>query len=556
MIHNRYYRIVVIVSMTVKFFLQVWWFHRTHRSMDREDIQEAWEVLVAKQASEYKRTALKLGGLLIKMGQFLSTRADVMPRAFTAELSDLTDRVPSVPWQKSKTIIEQELNQPVDHVFATLSEKPVASASIGEVYEGYLQNGDRVAVKVQRAGIEKIIDADFAATRVVVRLTKRFTRFGKTTDLDALYRELERTISRELDFRKEYNHAKRFSQMYEGNPTVEIPRYYEEWLTRRILVMEWVDGAKVTDHAFLDANRIDRDRVVQHITSLFLQQVLVHGFFHADLHPGNIFIRSNGVIVLLDFGMVGEIKPQARQHIQTLIQGIVLKDYDLIVQELDALHFLTPQADREQVKMALRVGLEMYFNRAFETLDDDMLEEIQTQIQDFVRVQPIQLPAEYAFLGRAFSTLVGVLTTIKPDVDFLEVGRPVVSEWLDQQETKRDNRRLIVQVFRDIARETAALPRQVNRFVDIAVEKEYRERKYAELERWLEHYKGRQQAALLFTLAGWAGAVVLWISSHQLETYVSIGVSALALQQWFVAYRKAEKLLKEQIGEVWNRGDR
>lgn len=555
MIHNRYYRIFAIVSMTVRFFLQVWWFHRTHRGVSRADVQEQWEALVEKQAREYKRTALKLGGLLIKMGQFLSTRADIMPRAFTSELSDLTDRVPSVPWEKSKAIIEQELNQPVENIFVSLSKEPVASASIGEVYQGYLQNGEKIALKVQRAGIEKIIDADFAATRVVIRLAKRFTRFGKTMDLDALYRELERTISRELDFRKEYGHAKRFAQMYEGNPAVEVPQYYEEWMTRRILVMEWIEGAKVTDHAFLEAHHIERDALVQRLTNLFLQQVLLHGFFHADLHPGNIFIRSNGAIVLLDFGMVGEIKQEARRHIQTLIQAVVLKDYDLMVQALDALRFLTPQADREQIKMALQVGLEMYLNRAFDALDDEMLEEIQLQIQDFVQAQPIQLPAEYAFLGRAVSTVVGVVTTIKPDVDFLEVGRPVVAEWLNQQENKRDNRRLAVQLLRDVAREMVALPRQINRFIDMSVEREYRERRTAETDQWLAHYRSRQRATLAFTLVGWGGALALWMTDHSLETYISLGVTALALQQWLLSYRKASKLLKEQTDKVWNRGD-
>ncbi|MBN6188327.1 AarF/ABC1/UbiB kinase family protein [Aneurinibacillus sp. BA2021] len=555
MIHNRYYRIFVIVFMTIRFFLQIWWFHRTHRSTGRTESREQWEALVARQAREYKRTALKLGGLLIKMGQFLSTRADIMPRAFTVELTDLTDRVPPIPWEKSRAIIEQELNQPISDVFMSLSERPVASASIGEVYKGQLHSGEKVALKVQRAGIEKIIDADFAATRVVVRLARRFTRFGKTMDLHALYRELERTISRELDFRKEHAHAKRFAQMYETNPAIQVPRYYEEWMTRRILVMEWVEGAKVVDHAFLDRHQIDRTVLVQRLTDLFLQQVLMYGFFHADLHPGNVFIRPDGTIVLLDFGMVGEIKQEARRHIQTLIQAVVLKDYDLMVQALDALQFLTPQADREQVKIALQVGLEMYFTRAFEELDDEMIEEIQLQIQDFVQTQPIQLPAEYAFLGRAVSTVVGVITTIKPDVDFLEVGRPVVSQWLNQQETKQDNRRIAFQLVRDVAREMAALPRQINRYIDISAEKEYRERKSAETERWLTHYRSRQQAALAFALGSWAGAVALWMTSHEFETYVSIGLMMLALQQWITAYRKAGRLLKEQAGESWSRGE-
>ncbi|AMA73784.1 MULTISPECIES: ABC1 kinase family protein [Aneurinibacillus] len=553
MIHNRYYRIFVIVSMTVRFFLQVWWFQRTHRNGERADIQERWEALVAKQAREYKRTALRLGGLLIKMGQFLSTRADIMPRAFTVELADLTDRVPPVPWEKSRAIIEKELNQPIDHLFANLSAKPVASASIGEVYEGYLKNGKRVAIKVQRAGIEKIIDADLAAARVVVRLAKRFTRLGKTMDLDALYRELERTVSRELDFRKEHAYAKRFAQMYERDDKVQVPHYYEEWITRRILVMEWVEGAKVTDHAFLEAHRIDRDDIVQRLTNMFLQQVLIHGFFHADLHPGNIFIRPDGTIVLLDFGMVGEIRQESRKHIQTLIQAVVLKDYDLMVQALDALHFLAPHADKEQVKLALQHGLEMYFNRVFEVLDDELLEEIQLKIQEFVRLQPVQLPAEYAFLGRAFSTIVGVLTTIKPDIDFIEVGRPVVSEWLNQQEMWLDNRRLLGQLLRDVAREMVALPRQINRWIDSSIEKEYRERKQADIACWLEHYRTKQRATLVFTIVAWGSGLTLWLAAHTLESYFCFGVTALALQQWISAYRKVRNLLKEHSGEGWNR---
>ncbi|WP_052947799.1 ABC1 kinase family protein [Aneurinibacillus tyrosinisolvens] len=556
MIRNRYYRIFVIVAMTIRFFVEVWWFHRTHRNESRESLHEQWEALVAKQARDYKTTALRLGGLLIKMGQFLSTRADVMPRAFTSELSDLTDRVPSVPWEISKKIIEQELNQPIENVFTNLSTAPVASASIGEVYKGYLKTGQEVALKVQREGIEAIIDADFAATRVVIRLAKRFTRWGKTLDLDALYRELERTVSKELDFRKEYAHAKRFMEMYEDNPSVQIPRYYEEWMTRRILVMEWIEGAKVTNHAFLEANQIDKGELVQRLIRLFLQQVLIKGFFHADLHPGNIFIRSDAAIVLLDFGMVGEIKQEARKHIQTLIQAVVLKDYDLLVQALDHLRFLTPQADREQVKVALQLGLEMYLNRAFDNLDDETLEEIQLQIQQFVQVQPIQLPAEYAFLGRAFSTVVGVVTTIKPDVDFLEAGRPIVTEWLNQEGTKKDNRHLALQLLKDVAREISVLPKQLNRFIDASLERDYHRKKSEELNRWLEHHRGKQRAGLLFLVLGWGSALAFRLFHYPMETYICLGVSGIAFVQWLYSQNRAAALLKESGYTGNERGER
>nr|WP_051330836.1 AarF/UbiB family protein [Aneurinibacillus terranovensis] len=546
MLRNRYYRIYVIVFMTVRFFFQVWWFNRKYRTGNRAELQEKWEQLVGRQAREYKQNALKLGGLLIKMGQFLSTRADVMPRAFTRELADLTDRVPSVQWEESRQVLEKELNQPVHEVFVDISDGPVASASIGEVYQAFLKTGEKVAIKIQRPGIEKIISADFAATRLVVSLARRFTRWGKMTDLKELYRQLEQTISRELDFRKEYVHAKRFMEMYANDSTVKIPRYYEEFMTRRILVMDWVEGAKVTDHRFLETHNIDKEYVVTRVARLFLEQVLQYGFFHADLHPGNIFICSAGTIVLLDFGMVGEIKPQSRMYIQQVIQAVILKDFDGVVDALDKLHFLTQQADREQVKIALQVGLELYFTRDFMTLDDDVLEEMILQLQDFVQVQPIQLPAEYAFLGRAFSTVIGVITTIKPDVDFLELGRPIVAEWLNQEETRTSNREVIVKLAKDVVREIVALPRQLNRYIDNSAEYRQYIRNRDEINKWLAYYRARQKTSLLFLVLGWGSAILLWVMHYSTETYICIGVMMIAFQRLLHYQKKAVNLLKER----------
>jgi predicted unusual protein kinase regulating ubiquinone biosynthesis (AarF/ABC1/UbiB family) len=549
MLRNRYYRIYVIVSMVVRFFLQVWWFNRRHRTGSRSEIQEKWERLVEGQAREYKRTALKLGGLLIKMGQFLSTRADVMPRAFTNELTDLTDRVPSVPWEESRKILEEELNHSAGTLFDGLSTGPVASASIGEVYQAYLKSGQKVAIKIQRPGIDKIIDADFAATRVVIQLARRYTRWGKMTDLHALYGELERTVSKELDFRKEYAHAKRFMEMYARDPTIEIPRYYEEFMTRRTLVMDWIEGEKVTDHQFLEAHRIDKRYVVSRISRMFLEQVLKEGFFHADLHPGNIFIKPNGTIVLLDFGMVGEIKREARKYIQDLVQSVVLKDYDGVVEALDRLHFLTPNADREQMKIALQFGLEMYFRRDYSMLDDDMLEKMLTQLQDFVREQPIQLPAEYAFLGRAFSTIAGVVTTILPDVDFLEVGKPIVNEWLNVQGTTAENRKTISDTLKNVAtgigRELIVLPRQVNRWIDADADFKYYQRKQEETRAWLIYYKERQRTAGFFAALSWGSAVALWITHFPVLAYVSVGVLLMSAQRLFHYHKTAANMLKE-----------
>lgn len=368
-------------------------------------------------------------------------------------------------------------------------------------------------------------------------------------DLDALYGELERTVSKELDFRKEYAHAKRFMEMYAADPTIEIPHYYEEFMTRRTLVMEWVEGEKVTGQKFLEANHINKKYVVSRISRMFLEQVLKEGFFHADLHPGNIFIKPDGTIVLLDFGMVGEIKREARKYIQDLVQSVVLKDYDAVVEALDRLRFLTPNADREQVKMALQFGLELYFKRDYAMLDDDMLEAMLTQLQDFVREQPIQLPAEYAFLGRAFSTVAGVVTTILPDVDFLEVGKPIVSEWLNEQRTKAETRKTIsdtVKNFaRDIGRELTNLPRQFNRWIDSDVEHKHYQRKREEIRDWLIYYKERQRTAGFFVAFAWGSAIILWITHFQVLAYVSAGILLVSFQRLLHYQKKAAIMLKE-----------
>src|SRR5690606_10688964 len=294
-------RIFRIVWLAVKIFLQVTFFQRRNRGNWSPLVEKRWNDMITKQAKEYKNLALKLGGLMIKLGQCLSTRADIMPPTFLAELEGLNDRVHSVPRKSIVSVLEQEWNTPHTNYLDQLSDSAVASASIGEVYKAVLKNGMEVAVKVQRPGTDRILRADFKAIRIVSWMAEKFTPFAKQIDFKLLYVEMTETIGAELNFLKELQNGRAFADRFDAMEGVRIPLYFDEFTTRRVLVMEWIEGARITDLAFIEKNELDRHEISERLFILFLEQVLYGGQFHADPHGGNILLEPDGGIVLIDF---------------------------------------------------------------------------------------------------------------------------------------------------------------------------------------------------------------------------------------------------------------
>lgn len=426
-------RIFRIVWLAVKIFLQVTIFQKRNRGKWTPLVEKRWNEMITKQAKEYKNLALKLGGLMIKLGQFLSTRADIMPPSFLEELEGLTDRVPSVPRQDIVSVLEQEWNTTHTDYLDHLSESAVASASIGEVYKGVLKNGLEVAVKVQRPGTDRILRADFKAIRIVIWLAEKFTPFGKQIDFKQLYVEMTETIGNELNFLKELQNGRSFSDRFDAMEGVRIPMYFDEFTTRRVLVMEWIEGARITDLAFIEKNDLDRHEISERLFILFLEQILYGGQFHADPHGGNILLEPNGGIVLIDFGMIGTITKKDSQSVLRAAEGIIFKNYEQVLDALEELRFLLPQADRAVLEDAISRLVEAYESNELSQMDSFVVERLLDDIQDIVRTQPVQLPAEFAFFGRAASIFVGVLHILDPNVDLMALARPRILEWASSQ---------------------------------------------------------------------------------------------------------------------------
>ena len=427
------YRIFRIVWMSVKFFVQVTFFQRRYKGRWTSATDVKWERLVTKQAKEYKRTALKIGGLMIKMGQFLSTRADIMPPSFIAELEGLTDRVPAVPREKALFLLEEEWNVLHTDYLSFLSDKPVASASIGEVYKGTLLDGTTVAIKIQRPDIDRILRADFRAMKIVIWLAKKFTSFGKQIDFNLLYSEMVQTIGAELNFLQELRNGRQFADRFEDMPGVVFPVYFDEFSTRRVLVMEWIEGARVTDLAFIERNEINRRVLSERLFRLFLEQVLDGGQFHADPHGGNILLKPDGTIVLIDFGMVGSISQSESRSVLKVVEGIIFKQYDQVLDGLEELRFLLPNADRRLLADSISRVVAAYESEELTQMDSFVVDRLLDDLRLIVRTQPVQLPAEFAFFGRAVSTFVGVLHVLDPKVDLLAIAKPRVMEWASMQ---------------------------------------------------------------------------------------------------------------------------
>ena len=535
--------------MAVKFFVQITLFQKRFHSKGSDQLQIQWEALLRRQAIEYRETALRLEGLLIKLGQFLSTRADIMPQVFIKELEDLVDHVPAVPWEEAKKVLENEWGRDYGEIIHKISIEPVASASIGEVYHGYLHSGEEVAVKIQRPGIEKVIRTDFKAIKIIMWLANRFTSYGKRIDLPKLYTEMRYVIGQELNFRKELENGRYFEKRYDDFDDVQIPSYYKEFSTRKVLVMEWMNGKKITDLSFLEKHRIDRQELAERLFKVFLEQLLQEGKFHADPHPGNILVKSDGTIVLIDFGMIGEVKKTDALAIREVVEGIIFDDYDKVINALEKLRFLLPHANKDELKRVLVTLISTYVEHDITQMDDLLVQQIFEDVQRVVKNEPIQMPSELAFFGRALSTFVGILYILHPKINLIKLSQPLIKDWLSRnQEGTSDS---VVKLLREYARPLLGIPRQLQEALNEPKRyREWQERK-DRTDRTISYYQSKQRDAFLFMVLTSITIYVSFLLNELELVYGSVAVFTIS----FLFYLRASLVYRRLVNQLSRKGE-
>jgi len=383
------------------------------------------------QARRFRITAIELGGLLIKLGQFLSTRVDILPQSTTRELAGLQDEVPPVAFQDICKVLEDEFQQPLDEVYPYLAETPLASASLGQVHRAELPTGEIVAVKVLRPGIEKLIDIDLRAMRQVIRGLKIFTDWQKWVDFDAIYDEFAATLREELNYLQEGQNAETIAANNAQDPELIIPQIYWDYTRQRVLTMQFLEGFKITDYESLEKAGVSRSKLARRLLEIYVKQILVDGFFHADPHPGNLFIEPSGKVIMIDFGMVGTIAPELRDALIKMVLAMVERDPVQVVFYLKQVGFVRRDADNGLLARAVGLFLEEVLGTGLNLLNNDMGALLE-DLEDLLYEQPFQIPAKFTFMGRALGTLYGLCIGLDDQISFLDAAKPYLKQFMPE----------------------------------------------------------------------------------------------------------------------------
>jgi predicted unusual protein kinase regulating ubiquinone biosynthesis (AarF/ABC1/UbiB family) len=378
----------------------------------------------------FRDAAVKEDVLLIKLGQFLSTRVDLLPERAITILRTLQDDVPPAPFDQIVEVIESELGKPIAEVFSVLEHTCTAAASLGQVHRAVLAaTGETVAVKIQRPHIEQMVKLDLRALRWVVWGITRLVGPNNVIDLRGFYYEFERTLYEELDYIREAANAKRFQALFKDDPTIGIPRVYDEYVSRRVLVLEWVEGITIDDCAALDASGVDRRELARCTVNAYFYQFFEMGFFHADPHPANLLVTAGldgdgPMITLVDFGMVGSYTQPMRHAMKEAFLAVLSRDAGSLVLALSELGFVSDRANPASLERALSRLLDRYAGMTLGEVEEVGLGSILQDIGHLLYGQPLRIPAQFALTGRAIGLVMGVATELDPEFDFIAVATP------------------------------------------------------------------------------------------------------------------------------------
>ena len=363
---------------------------------------------------------IRLGSAFIKLGQLLSARPDILPAGWVEELTALQDSVPAFGFDRVQTMLEEELGQRCAEVI-DLDPEPLGAASLAQVHRASLRSGRQVVLKVQRPGLEALFRLDLEVMQQVAAVLQRHPSWGRGRDWPAMARECRRVLLRELDFRVEAQYAARFRQQFLDDERVRVPGVVWELSTRRVLCLDYLPGIKVNDREALVAAGVDPSAVAEIGAASYLQQLVRYGFFHADPHPGNLAVASDGALIYYDFGMMGLLSDGLRRRLGSMVRAAAARDAAGLVEEMQAAGVITGGIDVGPVRRLVRMMLQEALTPPFSA---NVIDKLSGDLYDLVYGQPFRLPVELIFVMRALSTFEGVGRTLDPAFSLVAIAKP------------------------------------------------------------------------------------------------------------------------------------
>ena len=400
----------------------------------------------------------ELGPTFIKLGQLLSTRPFLIPPEFIKELSQLQDKVTATSFESIRPLIEKELDGKLDDFFEEFDEECLGAASIAQVYRARTGEGSDVVVKVQRPGIGRIVDTDMAILEDLAHLLEKHVPESEQYDPVGIVEELSRTMNQELDFSTEARNIEQFANNFAGDPSIYVMRVFWNYTTDRILTVEHINGVKISDLDTLKERGYDFPTISRNGAQIILKQIFVHGFFHADPHPGNIFVLPGNVISMVDFGMVGRIDDDLRDHISDLLTAAVQKDVDEVMRVFDRLGIVDEPAETAALRRDIYEFIDRYYGIPLYKINiKTVMDDIFTTLQR----HKLRIRADLMLLAKALSTYEEIGRMLDPSLDLVALARPFMRSLMFQKYSPGRQSRMLLKLIRDFNNLLRIFPREL-----------------------------------------------------------------------------------------------
>lgn len=472
-------------------------------------------------AVRIRRALEELGPTFVKFGQVMSLRSDLLPDDLIAELRKLQDTVPPFPFEEVRAVVMEELGAPVKELFGTFNEEPLAAASIAQVHRATLKDGTEVVVKVERPGIEEVIRKDLDIMRGLARLCERYIPESARYDPAGLVDEFEKAITRELDFVLEGRSWERFRENFEGDLRVHVPRVIEDLTQRRVLTAEFSPGKKVSE--LPEEKGKKRHEIARRINDLYLTQILDHGFFHADPHPGNIFVMDDGSICFHDFGIVGELDGRMKEDLTDLFISFVERDMDGIVDAYLSMGVVDVEIDRETFKRDISDFINAYYRLP---MKDFSFAEVMRNLIIIGKRYRIKVKRELLLLGKTFMGVESIVRSLDPEFNLVENIKPYAGAMMLRQITPSLSRKDIYKTVRALNRLSKNLPEDITRILKNLNEKGFelklRHEKLEDLETHIDRASNRLSFSLII-------AAIIVGSSIVMQTHIGPSYNGIPL---------------------------
>jgi predicted unusual protein kinase regulating ubiquinone biosynthesis (AarF/ABC1/UbiB family) len=411
------------IQVLIKLLPSILALKKDRRRWVKQDKKEIDLEVFRKNARKVLKTFISLGPVYIKLGQWLSSRADILPQPYLEELAKLQDDVPSAPFEQVKPIIEKEIG-PINEKFDSIDPNPISGASLGQVYRGKL-SGQEIVVKVKRPGIEKVVEEDIQVLKKILPLALRFVDPNLRFSAKAMLSQFIETIHEEMDYTNESANLKKIKHDMAKNNKVVIPSVYDEYSSKNVLTMEYLPGIKITNIQALDEKGIDRQKLVVDVHKVFFTMLLRHSVFHADPHPGNISVTDDGKLILYDYGMVGRLDNETRLRLVRLYLALVEKDPPRTVNAMNELGMLTSDFNRTVIEKGIELTVRAMHGKKPDEMEVESLMELANKTMSRF---PFLLPKNLALYMRMASIIEGIYKTHKVDFKFVKVVREILEE--------------------------------------------------------------------------------------------------------------------------------